>query len=177
MAERADAPHGRRNRNRTLAQGADDEVPEPLEPFERRATAWMAEHGILLLRVALGVVFVWFGALKIVRETPVEGMLSAVVPFVPPAVLVPAVGVLEVAIGLGLLADRLLRVVLVLLVAELLGTFLTFVVLPGAMFVEGNPLLLSSDGEFVVKNLVLIAAALVVGGTRARARDVQEIHT
>jgi putative oxidoreductase len=50
----------------------------------------------------------------------------------------------------------------------MLGTFLTFIVLPDVTFRDGNPFLLTVEGEFVVKNLVLISAALVVGTTVRR---------
>ena len=61
-------------------------------------------------------------------------------------------------------------------VAQMVGTFLTFFVLPEVTFRDGNLLLLTVEGEFVVKNLVLISAAMVVGTTirrrsaRGRAR-------
>jgi len=58
-------------------------------------------------------------------------------------------------------------------VAHLLGTFLVFLVLPGLTFVDGNPLALTVLGEFVAKNVVLIAGLLVVAafsGRRALVR-------
>ena len=39
-------------------------LPGPLEAVDVRITQWMARHGVVILRVALGVVFLWFGALK-----------------------------------------------------------------------------------------------------------------
>ena len=48
------------------------------------------------------------------------------------------------------------------------GTFLVLVVKPEIAFQGGNPLLLTTEGEFVIKNLVLIAAGLVVGGSVQR---------
>jgi hypothetical protein len=55
-----------------------------------------------------------------------------------------------------------LRLVLPLLIAHLAGTFLTFVMLPELMFRDHDPLMLTASGEFVMKNLVLIAAAMVL---------------
>ena len=46
---------------------------------------------------------------------------------------------------------------------QLVGTFMVFLVLPQVAFSKGNPLLLTVEGEFVAKNLVLLAAGLVVG--------------
>ena len=52
----------------------------------------------------------------------------------------------------------------------MLGTFLVFLLLPDLTFQDGNPLLLTTEGEFVLKNLVLLSAGLVVGSQLA-ARD------
>jgi putative oxidoreductase len=59
-------------------------------------------------------------------------------------------------------------VTLLVLVGHLAGTFLTFVTATSLMFQDGNPLALTSDGEFVVKNLILISAALVLIGVYSR---------
>ncbi len=71
-------------------------------------------------------------------------------------------------VGLMLLVRRAMRLTLFLFVAQMVGTFLTFFVLPEVTFRDGNPLLLTVEGEFVVKNLVLISAAMVVGTTIRR---------
>ncbi|MCO1653656.1 DoxX family protein [Pseudonocardia humida] len=124
----------------------------------------LRRHAPTLLRVALGVVFVWFGALKIANVTPVAALVADTLAFVPvpPELLLPALGAFEVVAGGLLIAGRLLRPVLAVLVAHLVGTFLVLVTLPGVAFQDGNPLLLTTEGEFVVKNLVLVAGALAV---------------
>lgn len=121
-----------------------------------------------LLRGALGVVFVWFGVLKVLDLSPVADLVADTVYWVDASWFVPVLGVVEILIGLGLLLDRALRVVLAVLVLQLAGTFLVFVVRPGVAFQDGNPFLLTVVGEFVVKNLVLLTAALVVGSTIER---------
>jgi uncharacterized membrane protein YkgB len=70
-----------------------------------------------------------------------------------------------------LLIGRAMRLTLFLFVAQMVGTFLTFFVLPEVTFQDGNPLLLTVEGEFVVKNLVLVSAALVVGASVRRRRE------
>ncbi|GAA0250866.1 hypothetical protein GCM10010492_58900 [Saccharothrix mutabilis subsp. mutabilis] len=115
-----------------------------------------------LLRGSLGVVFVWFGALKVSGATPVADLVASTVPWLASGFLVAGLGVLEVLLGLALVAGRFLRVAAVLVMAHLGGTFLTLVVQPAVAFRAGNPLLLTLTGEFVVKNLVLFTAALVV---------------
>ena len=67
-------------------------------------------------------------------------------------------GAWEIVIGLGLLFPVALRLTLAMLWLQLAGTFLALVVLPSDCFQDNNPLLLTTTGEFVVKNIVLISA-------------------
>ena len=126
------------------------------------------QHGPLALRLSLALVFVWFGGLKLAGATPVAGLISATLPFLSSDLTVPALGVVEVVLGLAVLTGRAPRVTLLALAAHLTGTFLTFVTAPQLVFDGGNPLLLTADGEFVLKNLVLISAALVLVGAAGR---------
>jgi uncharacterized membrane protein YphA (DoxX/SURF4 family) len=115
------------------------------------------------LRWSLALVFVWFGALKVFDVSPAEDLVASVVYWVDPTWFVPALGVVEILVGIGLAARVALRLVLLVLVAQMVGTFLVFVMLPDVAFQDGNPFKLTIEGEFVVKNLVLLAAAMVVG--------------
>ena len=114
------------------------------------------------------MVFVWFGALKVANMTPVGELVAGTLPFVDPTWFVPVLGAVEVALGLGLLLGRAITVVCAVLVAHLCGTFLVLVMQPQLAFQNGNPLLLTTIGEFVIKNVVLISAALVLA---ARMRE------
>lgn len=124
----------------------------------------------MLLRVSLGIVFVWFGALKVAGVSAVGGLVAATVPFLESAWFVPALGVLEILIGLAFATGRLLRVALPVFALQLGGTFLVLVMLPEVAFEQDNPLLLTVVGEFVVKNLVLLSAGLVVASSAKRLR-------
>ncbi|MDP3768545.1 MAG: hypothetical protein Q8S13_11065 [Dehalococcoidia bacterium] len=136
------------------------------------ASGFMAAHGITILRVAVGVVFIWFGALKIVDRSPVADLVADTVYWLPAGFFVRFLGVWEVVVGLGLLAPVALRTTLLLFWAQMAGTFLVLVIHPGEAFQSSNPLLLTVTGEFVIKNLVLIAAGLVIGSTvRKRRRE------
>lgn len=115
-----------------------------------------------VLRVLLGAVFVWFGVLKAVNVSPVADLVARTLPWFPGSVVVPSLGVVEMTLGLALVAGIMQRLVLPVLVAHLAGTFLTFLMVPALMFRNHDLLLLTGDGEFVVKNLVLISAALVL---------------
>lgn len=133
-----------------------------LQRADARILALLRRVSLPSLRISLGVVFVWFGALKVAGVTPVTELVGGTVYWVDPAWFVPALGMVEVAVGIGLVAGRLLRVVLLLFAAQMVGTLLVLVVQPDVAFTDRNPLLLTVEGEFVIKNLVLLSAGLVV---------------
>jgi uncharacterized membrane protein YkgB len=124
---------------------------------------FLNRHSLTLLRFSLAVVFIWFGALKVFGVTPVAELVSSVVYWVDPDWFVPFLGFLEIAVGLGLLFSVGMRIVLFVFVAQMIGTFLVLIIRPDIAFQNGNPLLLTTEGEFVIKNLVLISAGLTVG--------------
>jgi uncharacterized membrane protein YphA (DoxX/SURF4 family) len=119
---------------------------------------------ITALRLALGSIFLWFGALKIFGGSPVAVLIQETYSFMPIHVFMFVLGVWEIVIGIGIMLKRALRCVLILLCVHLLGTFTAIWFNPGIFFVQGVPFCLTVDGEFVMKNLVLITAALVIAG-------------
>ncbi|WP_157620972.1 DoxX family membrane protein [Saccharothrix sp. NRRL B-16348] len=122
----------------------------------------MTARAVTLLRGSLGLVFVWFGALKVADLTPVADLVARTVPWLDRHLLLASLGTAEVVLGAALWLGRGLRWVAAVALGHLLGTFLVLVVQPQAAFQAGNPLLLTTEGEFVVKNLVLITACLVL---------------
>ena len=153
-------------RPRTAQGGAPLRVAERLLQRGRSLDEVMVDvlrpYVLPALRVLLGIVFIWFGALKVAEVSPVAALVAGTLPWAPADLVVPLLGGVEVVLGLGLVVGVFLRLVLPALAAHLAGTFLTFVMLPGLMFRHHDPLLLTADGEFVLKNLVLISATLVL---------------
>lgn len=146
-----------------------------LQDIETKAAALVSAHGVDVLRIALAVVFIWFGALKVFGMSPVYDLVSAAVPWVSPEFFVPALGVWEMAIGIGLLTARALRVTLTLFFLQMAGTFLVLFVRPDIVFLHGNPIMLTTEGEFVIKNFVFISAGAVVGSAlHARKKLARE---
>lgn len=142
-------------------------VPSWLQPLDRHLTAWMDRHGVLLLRVAVGVVFAWFGALKLFPgASPAAGLMVSTYPFLPAPLFVPFVGGWEIVIGIGFVTGRFLRVTVALMYLQMLGAMSPVVLNPAAVFAQ-PPFVLTLEGQYIVKNVVLLAAAIVVG---ARAR-------
>lgn len=149
-----------------------DNLLELYNRVDKRVAGFMSHYGVTILRLALAVIFIWFGALKIFGVSPVNDLVGTTVYWVDPGWFVVFLGVWELLIGIGLLFRFALRLTLLLLFVQLAGTFLVFVFQPEVTFVRGNPLLLTVTGEFVVKNLVLIAAGIVIGGTVEHGRGM-----
>ncbi len=145
-------------------------LPARLDPIDVRITTWMARHGVTITRLALGVVFLWFGAIKFVPGWSPAADLAArtierlTLGVVAPAVALPILAAWESLIGLGLLTGRFLRATLLLLFLQMPGTMLPLVFFPGEAFLA-FPYAPTLEGQYIVKNLVLVAAAIVVGAT------------
>ena len=129
----------------------------------------MRKWGIPILRVMLGIVFLWFGALKIFGVTPVTDLVGQTYSFFPVTEFLVFLGVWEVVIGIGLILKIFLRSVLAILWLQMLGTFIASILEP-SMFFNGNIFLLTIEGEFLVKNLVLVASGIVIGGHEVKKR-------
>ncbi len=147
-----------------------------IERIDRSISAFLRRWSIPTLRVSLAIVFIWFGALKVFDVTPVTDLVASTVYWFDPDWVVPVLGVFEILVGVGLLLRIALRAVLALFAAQMIGTFLVLVLLPEISFQDGNPLLLTVEGEFVIKNLVLLSAGMVVGAT-VRTRHAFAIRT
>lgn len=145
-------------------------APALLEALDQRIAEGMRRHGTPLLRLALGVIFVWFGALKVVDMSPAADLVRATVvwlPFFTADQFVIILGIWEVLIGVCLLIRPLIRVAIFLLFAQMGGTFLPLVLLPAVTF-TAPPFGLTMEGQYIVKNLLILTAALVIGGTVRR---------
>ena len=137
---------------------------------DRRVTATLARYAVPVLRVSLGIVFLWFGALKLVSGlSPAEDLAARTIEqlslgLVGPAISVPVLGVWESLIGLGLLSGRFLRATLLLLALQMVGTFAPLLLFPAETFTR-FPIAPTLEGQYIIKNIVLIGAAMVVGAT------------
>lgn len=140
------------------------EWKDRFDKIDRRISGWMDRHGRLFLRLSLAVIFIWFGALKPLGISPAEELVKHTVYWLPPEVFVPILGWWEVAIGVGLLFRPLIRLALFLLFVQMPGTVLPLILLPEVCFTS-FPFGLTLEGQYIIKNLILISAAIVVGGT------------
>ncbi len=140
-----------------------NEIFEAFDQIDRSIAGWMERYGYLLLRCSLGVVFIWFGLLKPLGLSPAAELVKRTVYWFPPEMFIPILGWWEVAIGLGLLYRPLIRVALLLMFLQMPGTMIPLVLLPEVCFTQ-FPFAPTLEGQYIIKNLVLISAGIVVGG-------------
>lgn len=137
------------------------------DQLDRRITQWMAHNGITLLRISLGVVFVWFGALKFFpHQSPAEELIFDTLSFLPfpLSVFMVILATWEVAIGVGFIIGKWMRVTILLLFLQMPGTMSPILLNADAVFAN-FPFALTLEGQYIIKNLVLMSAALVIGAT------------
>lgn len=142
--------------------------------LDRRIALTMRSWGTLALRISFAIIFVWFGILKPLGLSPAEPLLKATVawlPFWEPDFWLVLIGWWEVVIGITFLFKQTTRVAIPLLFLQMLGTFMPLVFLPDITFQDGNLLLPTMEGQYIMKNLMIISAALVVGGTMYLPRN------
>lgn len=138
--------------------------------IDARITDWMARHGVRLLRISLGVVFFWFGVLKFFPgASPAMELATRTIGvltfgMVPPGVAINVLAAWETLIGLGLMFGVAMRATLFLLFVQMIGTVLPLFFFPRDAFAH-VPYAPTLEGQYIIKNIVLVSAAIVVGGT------------
>jgi uncharacterized membrane protein YkgB len=136
---------------------------DSLDSYEIVISSWMERHGYRLLRIAMGIIFIWFGALKPFGLSPAEALVARATAWIPIPGFLYVLAVWEVAIGVCFLYQPLVRWAVVLLFLHMPGTMLPLITLPDTTWAR-FPVALSLEGQYIVKNLVLISAGLVIGG-------------
>jgi uncharacterized membrane protein YkgB len=148
-----------------LAMSMRHAFMQRFDAVDQAITRFMARHGITFLRISMGIVFFWFGALKLVPGlSPAEGLIRASITFFSMDWFLPFLAIWEMAIGLGFVSGKFMRLTILLLFLQMPGTISPVLLRPDLVFTQ-FPFGLTLEGQYIVKNMVLISAALVVGAT------------
>lgn len=137
---------------------------------DQTITRWMARNGILFLRISIGLIFIWFGALKFFPgASPAEQLAGSSIELltfglVPAYIGLPILAAWECLIGIGMFFFRTMRFTILLLYVQMVGTFSPVFLMPDIVF-GSVPFVLTIEGQYIVKNVVVIASALVIGAT------------
>jgi uncharacterized membrane protein YkgB len=138
--------------------------------IDRAITRWMARNGITLLRISIGVVFFWFGILKFVPglspadELATRTISTLTLGLIPPNISRPLLALWEVIIGLGFIIGRPMRVILPLLFLQMAGTVTPLFLFPTETFTV-FPIAPTLEGQYIIKNIIIISAAIAIGAT------------
>lgn len=138
--------------------------------IDRQITEWMANHGVLLLRISVGIVFFWFGILKFFPSlSPAEDLASRTIEvlsfgIVQAEISLPVLAGWEVLIGLGLITGKFMRGTLLLLILQMLGTITPMFLFPNETW-QVFPISPTLEGQYIIKNLVLVSAGIAIGAT------------
>lgn len=133
----------------------------------------LVRHSVGALRIALGAVFLAFGVLKYFPGvSPAENLVKATTHLltlgvVPDGVSIVAIATLECFIGISLIAARWMRVAIWLLAIQLVGILSPLVLLPGRLF-AGPHHAPTLEGQYVLKDVILVAAGMVVAAVTFR---------
>ena len=152
---------------------------ETYDRIDARITEVLARIGVPVVRIALGVVFLWFGVLKFFPDlSPAADLATRTIErltlgAVTPDLALPLLATWESLIGLGLLSGRFLRATLLLLAVQMAGTVTPLILFPAEAFTQ-FPIAPTLEGQYILKNIVLIGAAMVVGATVRGGRLVAE---
>lgn len=153
--------------------------------IDRRITNWMARYGIVLLRISLGIVFFWFGVLKFFPDlSPAQDLATRTINIISFGLITPNVSIIllaiwECTIGLGLIFGIFMRATLLLLFLQMLGTITPVFFFPQEVFTR-IPYAPTLEGQYIIKNIVLISAGLVIGATvrgGSMVADPQRVQT
>jgi uncharacterized membrane protein YphA (DoxX/SURF4 family) len=145
-------------------------LAERLRRLDQRLTTWMARYSISVLRVCLGIVFLWFGVLKLFPDaSPAAALATRTIAtltwgMVGPSLSLPLLAGWEICIGLGLITKRFMRTTLVLLLVQMSGTIAPLFLFRAETWTT-FPVAGTLEGQYIIKNIVLVAAALVLGAT------------
>lgn len=143
--------------------------------IDNKIASFMERWGVIALRISLGIIFIWFGILKTIGISPAEPLVKATVGWLPFFSIdgwVVIIGWWEVIIGISFLFKKTIRIAIALLALQMAGTFMPLVILTEVTFQPGGfPYAPTMEGQYIIKNLLIISAALVVGGTVRNPKD------
>lgn len=123
----------------------------------------MEKHSVNLMRIALSIIYIWFGALKVVGMSPAGELVEKTVYWFKPEIFIPILGFFEVFIGLGLLVKKIIPYAVSLLLLHMVVTFFPIFILNRSCF-NAFPYCPTLIGQYIIKNIVLTSGALVVAG-------------
>ncbi|MEM7485102.1 MAG: doxx family protein [Bacteroidota bacterium] len=126
----------------------------------------LAKNAIALVRVSLGIVYLWFGMLKFFPNTsPAEiiaqkTMAKLTLGIVPSEVNYLILALFETLFGLFLIGNKFQKMILPIALGHIILTFSPIFLFPSEVF--SGVLIPTLFGQYIIKNLVLFSALLLI---------------
>jgi uncharacterized membrane protein YphA (DoxX/SURF4 family) len=147
-----------------------NKVKMTFDRLDLKIIRFMSDYGLKSLRISLGIIFFWFGFLKFFPHlSPAQQLASATISRLTFGLISPATSLFilacwETMIGIGLIFGFWMRFILLLLFLQMLGTITPLFLFPTETFTH-IPYAPTLEGQYIIKNIVLISAALALGAT------------
>jgi uncharacterized membrane protein YkgB len=122
---------------------------------------------IKLIRLSLGIIFLWYGMLKFFPTlSPAEELATRTIDImffglINPLLSIKLLAILEVSIGIGFLFGFYTRMVVVVFIGHMICTFAPLFILPELSFTHA-PFAFTLVGQYIVKNIVFILAGILI---------------
>jgi uncharacterized membrane protein YkgB len=122
---------------------------------------------IQLIRLSLGIIFLWYGLLKFFPSlSPAEELATRTIDIlffglISPIVSIKLLAILEVGIGLGFIFGIYTRYVVFAFLGHMICTFAPLFILPELSFTQA-PYAFTLVGQYIVKNVVFILAGILI---------------
>jgi uncharacterized membrane protein YkgB len=133
--------------------------------FEQTIIDLFNKINLPLARFAIFLVYFWFGILKVFDLSPASPMvlelLKRTMPFFPPAQFLIFFGLFEMLIGILFLVPRYTKVAIVLLFIHMATTVGPLFIMP--TYIWDRFLVPTMEGQYIIKNILIIALAVILG--------------
>lgn len=150
-----------------------------LTKIDNKLTYWMAAHGVAFLRISIGAIFLWFGFIKYfpglspIEELAIRTVRILTFDMFSQRTMAAALASLECLIGIGLITGKFLRTTLILLLVQLVGAISPVFIFPEEVF-NIIPVVPTLAGQYIIKDIVLISAGILIGGTVRGGRIIAD---
>jgi len=145
----------------------------PIKEIDIKLINFFRAISIPLARLGLFIIFFWFGILKVFDLSPatpiVQKLSEQTIPFINFPTFIVLFGGLEIIIGILFLIKGAERVVIPLLFLHMITTFMPLFLLPQETWF--GFLIPTLEGQYIIKNLALIAAAVAIAANLEPLRE------
>lgn len=137
---------------------------QKLVTFDLKFIAWLRKYHLWIARIAIFIVFFWFGALKLAGLSPATPLAAVLtertigIEYFNVSFMI--LSLVECVIGLLFLLPKAIRIVLPLLIIHMLVVCSPLVLTPE--YVWTSPFVPTLEGQYIIKNAVIVALAIAI---------------